>query len=291
MTINILVVNWNSSEALGPCLASIARSDFSSFRVIVVDNASEPRELQKLASIERIYEGSQFFFVRNGENRGYAGGNNDGLRYIIDHNLDGDILIVNPDVEIQSDTLSVLISAAIGDVGIVVPRIVDPAGKVLFDRIILQGYSQRPVVHSELMKVPTDIAQGSCMLIRRCVVESVGLFDERFFLYWEEVDLSLRARAAGFRLLAVNGTTVKKARNAPTRIPPCFYYSVRNANLIRKLHPFQFSFGGYILYTLTIGMLCFKLIGHARLFYEAWTSVVLGLRDGIAGRFGVRRSA
>jgi GT2 family glycosyltransferase len=291
MTINVIVVNWNSSDALGRCLASIAKSDFPSFRVIVVDNASEPSELQLLALLEKGYENSPFFFVRNRENHGYAGGNNAGLRYIIDHNLDGDILIVNPDVEIQSDTLSALTSAAVGDVGIVVPRIVDPANKVLFDRIILRGYSQRPVVHSELVKVPTDIAQGSCLLIRRCVADSVGLFDERFFLYWEEVDLSLRAKAAGFRLLAVNGTTVKKAPNAPTRIPSCFYYSVRNANLIRKLHPFHFSFGGYVLYTLRIWMLCFKFIGHARLFYEAWTSVALGLRDGITGRYGVRKSA
>lgn len=291
MTINILVVNWNSSEALGRCLASITASQLDSYRVIIIDNASNAENLLGLAKIEDLYNDMRFVFLRNEKNRGYAGGNNIGLRYLADNNLDGDVLIVNPDVEILPDTLRVMASVAVDDVGIVVPRIVDPRGKILFDRIRLTGFRQRNVIDSETAQAPSDIAQGTCMLIRRCVVDSIGLFDERFFLYWEEVDLSLRAKASGYRIVAVNKTSVIKGHNAPARIPPCFYYSVRNANLIRKLHPGQFSLSGYLVYTLTITLLCFKLIGNKQLFCEAWVAIAEGLRDGINGRYGARRAA
>jgi hypothetical protein len=291
MTLNILVVNWNSSGALAKCLASIAACQFDSYRVIIVDNCSSPDDLAGLKDLESLYVKAPFVFLRNEENRGYAGGNNSGLQYLVQHGLDGDILIVNPDVTMRPDTLQIMASAAVGDVGIVVPRVVDPQGKVLFDRIRLSGFLQRNIVDSEPSEAYSDIAQGTCMLIRRCVVDSIGLFDERFFLYWEEVDLSLRARAVGYRIVAVNKTSVIKGHNAPARIPPCLYYSVRNANLIRKLHPRQFSFAGYFLYTIRIALLCFKLIGHRQLFSEAWVSVAKGLRDGMIGQYGARKAA
>lgn len=287
--INVLVVNWNSGEALARCLASIASSDFPSYRVIIVDNASAASDYPYVASLQDKYRSFPFYFVRNSENSGYAGGNNAGLRYTIDHHFDGDLLVVNPDAEVQPNTLRLMASAATGDIGIVVPRVIGPTGKVLFDRIKLTGYSQRHVVASEAGRAQTDIAQGTCLLIRRCVVDSIGLFDERFFLYWEEVDLSLRARAAGYRLVAVNETSVRKGHNSPARLPTCFYYSVRNANLIRKIHPSQFSLVGYWFYTLRVGVLCLKLIGNARLFFEALTSVAQGFMDGLAGRYGARR--
>ena len=286
--VNILLVNWNSSEALGRCLASIAASYFDSYRVIIIDNGSNPRNMLALAELEHLYRSSPFFFLREQQNRGYAGGNNSGLKYLAQQGWDGDILIVNPDVTIQPDTLQVMVSAAVGDVGIVMPRVVDSEGRVLFDRIKLAGFLLRSVVDSQPLQASTDIAQGSCMLIRRCLVDSIGLFDERFFLYWEEVDLSLRATAAGYRLIAVNKTSVVKAHNQLERLPTCFYYSIRNANLIRKLHPKRFSLGGYFLYTLRIAVLCLKLIGNRRLFFEAWISIAHGLRDAVIGKYGAR---
>ncbi len=290
MTLNIIIVNWNSSAALRRCLASIACSDFPSFRVIVVDNASSGEELRSLSSIENEYREFQVHFVRNTKNRGYAGGNNAGLQYLVDHKLDGELLILNPDAEVQPDTLRVMAAAVGEDVGIVTPRIVTPSGKVLFDWIRLIGYRQQHIIEPLGARVNTDVSQGTCMLIRRSLCENIGLFDERFFLYWEEVDLSLRARAAGYRLIAVNGTSVKKAENAASRIPPCLYYSIRNARLIRTLHPWHFSKRGYLLYLISIAALSFKLVGRPELLLKAVSSVWEGLRDGINGCYGARGS-
>jgi len=147
--INILIVNWNSSEALASCLASIVASEFDSYRVIVIDNGSDAQNLLGLETLESLYKNEPVVFLHDKENRGYAGGNNTGLEYLRRHNLDGDILIVNPDVQLRPDTLQVMAAAAVGDVGIVVPRIVDPQGKVLWDRIRLSGFHQKNIINSE----------------------------------------------------------------------------------------------------------------------------------------------
>ena len=129
------------------------------------------------------------------------------------------------------------------------------------------------------------------MLIRRSLIERIGLFDERFFFYWEEVDLSIRAKKAGFKLAVVNQTKITKADNPPEKLPTCFYYSVRNARLIRRKHLSSFTRAGYILYVAKVAALSAKLIHRPRLCMRALASVLDGIRDGLAERYGKRRAA
>jgi GT2 family glycosyltransferase len=290
-TINVIIVNWNSAAALKKCLASVMTSDYPSFRVIVVDNASNADDLLSLHAIQLEFQGYPFHVVKSAENRGYAVGNNTGLRFIEDNQFDGDILILNPDVVVERTTLRVLASAINGDVGIVTPRIIYPSGKVLLDRIRLKGYRHQYIVDAPRLPATTDVSQGTCMLVPRAVIEKIGLFDERFFLYWEEVDLSLRIKSAGYRLVSVNQTKVTKAHNSPARIPPCLYYSVRNANLIRKIHPSHFSRSGYFVYLVTVTALLMKLIVHPKLLMKAIGSVLCGIWDGAVGSYGARKLA
>jgi GT2 family glycosyltransferase len=288
VTINVVIVNWNCSAALRKCLTSIMASDYPSFRVLVVDNASTTEELLSLNSIREHFNEPRLYFVHNAENRGYAGGNNAGFQYIVQNGFDGDILVLNPDVEVEPNTLRVMAAAAVQDVGIVTPRVTHPCGKILFDGVRMNGYRVKYFVGQTGMQVSTDFAQGTCMLIRRDLIDQIGLFDEQFFLYWEEVDLSIRARSAGYRLVAANQTQIRKADNPLSRIPTCFYYSVRNANLIRTKHPSHFSRIGYLFYVLKIAALSAKLIGRPRLFIETLESVLHGLQDGLAGHYGRR---
>jgi len=290
-TINVIIVNWNSAAALRNCLVSIMASDYPSFRVIVVDNASSTEDILSLREILQEFHGYPLHMVQSAENRGYAGGNNTGLRFIEDNQFDGDIMIVNPDVVVERTTLRVMASAIIGDVGIVTPRITYPSGKVLLDRTRLKGYRHQYIVDAPRLPATTDVSQGTCMLIPRAVVDKIGLFDERFFLYWEEVDLSIRIKSAGYRLVSVNQTRVTKAHNATARIPPCLYYSVRNANLIRKIHPSHFSRGGYFVYLITVTALLVKLIVRPKLLMKAIMSVLCGIWDGAIGSYGARKLA
>lgn len=289
--INIIVVNWNDSETIRKCLPSIMASEHPSFRVIVVDNGSNAEELIAFGILEEKFKGTCVHFVRNAENRGYCGGNNAGLQYILDNHFDGDVMILNPDVEMEQNTLSIMAAAMVEGVGIVTPRVVHPSGKILFDGIRLAGYRQEHVIGDAGMPVSTDFAQGTCMLIRRSLIEQIGLFDERFFFYWEEVDLSIRAKKAGFKLAVANQTKITKSDNPIEKVPTCFYYSVRNARLIGRKHPSSFTRAGYILYVATVAALSTKLIHRPRLYIRALASVLDGLRDGMAERYGKRGTA
>ena len=284
-------MNWNSAAALKKCIASIAASDYPSFRIIVVDNASRSEDLLSLSEIQRKFQDNRLHIVHNLENRGYAGGNNAGFKFIEDNKLDGDVLVINPDVEVEPITLRVLASAIAENVGIVTPRVTYPSGKVLLDRTRLKGYRHKYMVDAPRPPATTDVSQGTCMLISRAAIKRIGLFDERFFLYWEEIDLSLRFKSAGYLLISVNETNVTKAHNAPTRIPACLYYSVRNANLIRRIHPSHFSRSGYLVYLLRITSLLVKLIIRPKLFMKAVISVIYGIRDGAIGSYGARKIA
>jgi GT2 family glycosyltransferase len=291
VTINIIVVNWNDSETIKKCLPSIMASDYPSYRVIVVDNGSNAEELIALTILEEKFKGTCVYFAHNAENLGYCGGNNAGLQYIVDSGFDGDVMILNPDVEMEHNTLSVMAAAMVEGVGIVTPRVVHPSGKVLFDGIRLKGYRQEFVIGHSGMPVSTDFAQGTCMLIRRSLIDRIGLFDERFFFYWEEVDLSIRAKRAGFKLAVANQTKITKADNPIEKVPTCFYYSVRNARLIRRKHLSSFTRAGYILYVAKLAALSAKLIHRPRLCMRALASVLDGFRDGQAERYGKRGTA
>lgn len=288
LVINVIIVNWNSSTELKRCLSSVLLSQGCSTRVLIVDNGSTPDELRALDELIAGLNDDRIFVLHAEENRGYAGGNNLGYRYLVQSGLTGHVLILNPDTTVSRDTVATLGAALRENVGIVTPRVVDPHGRILYDGIRLNGYRQIHIIGAPDSFIPTDYAQGACMLLNEAMIARIGLFDERFFLYWEEVDLSLRARRAGYRLVTAPSARLSRAPNLPSRLPTALYYSVRNAQLIRRLHPQQFTWIGYCLYVLRATTWAAKLILRPPLLVRAGQAIWCGLRDGLRGHYGRR---
>jgi N-acetylglucosaminyl-diphospho-decaprenol L-rhamnosyltransferase len=226
-TLDIIIVNWNAGRQLETTLRSIAtaRSDgFTLGAVVVVDNGSTDDSLQ-LPALDLPLR-----IVRNRENRGFAAACNQGAR-----EGSGDvILLLNPDTELEADSLRVPLDylAAPGHerVGIIGIQLVDDQRHVArscarcarpahfwikllgLDRL----FPGRFVAH--VMEEwphdatrPVDHVIGAFYMVRRPLWDTLGGFDERFFVYLEDLDFSCRAKAAGWTVMFL---TEARARHA-----------------------------------------------------------------------------
>jgi GT2 family glycosyltransferase len=202
-----VVVNWNGWRDTLPCLESLARQDYPALHVIVVDNASTDD------SVERIRADCPWVeLLESGANRGFAAGCNIGI--VVARNRGAEFIwLLNNDTVAPPNTLSQLVASAAaprtGMVGTVLrylhrPEQIQAWGGGIVRRWL--GYTQH-------FYAPSPLGQESFLtlasaLIRREVFDSVGLLDEGYFMYFEDVDFSLRARAAGWQLTVAPGTAV-----------------------------------------------------------------------------------
>lgn len=220
----ILIVSWNVRELLRACLRSLQRYPATSHeqRIVVVDNASgdgTPEMLQR--------DFPEVWVVANAANRGFTGGNNDGLREI-GARITGDaaplVLLLNPDTEVTSGALDALLASAEAHpkAGVIGPQLRYPDGTVqssrrrfptfwtaLFEstwlqpigpRRLLDRYYVRDCRDDEVCEV--DWVVGAAMLVRWEAYQQVGGLDERnFFMYSEELDWCRRIKAAGWQVI------------------------------------------------------------------------------------------
>lgn len=238
--INILLLNWNSFEDIQICVEQIIKSDVNKYRIILIDNKSNEEEKNKLIlfykKLDREID-NEVYLIQNSDNLGYAGGNNEGYEYLKSNNLDGNILILNPDISLSENTIANLQTVLNEDssVGACMCRTLNSDLKINYDYISMNGLSQKPLT-TNLDLVETDYVAGSCMLLRRETIDKVGLFNDTFFMYWEEVDLSFRIRKLGYKLLSTTKTYIIRKENDKSRSINMNYYMTRNIFLMKKLH-------------------------------------------------------
>jgi GT2 family glycosyltransferase len=233
--INIIILNWNSSKDTLELVQSIFNFSFKEYRIIIVDNNSDIENKNILKQFVDKY--NNIFLILNKNNKGYTGGNNAGYNYIVKNKLDGNILILNPDIRIQKDTLFKLNKSMDTDVGIVTCTAYNENGYKLYDYIKLSGLQQE-WLETEKLIIETDYAAGSCMLINRNLIDNIGLFDNDFFLYWEEVDLAFRTIKNNYKILSITDTYVIRKENSNERSINSIYYLTRNIFLIYYKYSF-----------------------------------------------------
>ncbi|KOG29408.1 glycosyltransferase family 2 protein [Streptomyces resistomycificus] len=213
--VDVVIVNWNAGRHLGDCLRSVVRADRSELevaRIVVVDNASGDDSLQGLSAADIPLD-----VVRNPRNRGFAVACNQGAA-----RCDSDLLLfLNPDTELYPDSLAVvarvLRSPPEDHIGIFGGLMVDERGNPQIscsrfptlrvylgkmtglDRVAPALFPSHHVRPRELTgSGPVDQVIGAFFLVRRPVFEELHGFDERYFLYLEDVDFAWRARRAGW---------------------------------------------------------------------------------------------
>ena len=215
----VTLVNFNGLKDTLACLESLDKVRVQDFElsVVVVDNAS-----QEIFKTEKKYEKFKLKIIRSEQNLGFAGGQNLGIRYGLENGIDY-FVVLNNDVLLDKDFLVELLRTfdENKDCGIVSPKIYfargfefhkerykeDEKGKVIWyaggrmdwKNVIASHQGVDEVDKGQFDKLEeTDYASGCCEMIKREVLEKAGLFDEKYFLYYEDNDLSQRVKKAGF---------------------------------------------------------------------------------------------
>lgn len=220
----LVTVNYNSEKDTKNLLLSLRRIEKNNIQlqILVVDNGSKTKFLADPKENK-----NNITIIRTGKNMGFAGGYNIGIREALNQNVDY-ILIINNDTKVYSDMLKNLLKVIESDpkIGVTVPKIYfskghefhkdrykpEELGKVIWYAGGFTDWDNITSVHKGVDEVdngqydktgPTDFATGCCMLFKREVLEKVGLFDERYFLYFEDADLSERIKKADFDIYYV----------------------------------------------------------------------------------------
>lgn len=278
-------------EKTRECLRSLRSTTYSNYSVLLVDNGSENQDGKVLAA-----EFSEVELLSLDKNYGFAGGCNRGLAFAMARGADF-IWLLNNDASAEPRSIELLVTAAKANqkaaaLGVIViegdSSKAEEAGigEINFKRA--KTFLRRTAGKASTLSC--QWLSGSNLLLRAEALRQVGLFDERYFLYFEDVDLCHRLVMAGYECLLVPGSTIVHEGNASTPGGLSLwrsYYHTRN----RLLFFMQYSKGtDRLLALISIGAHflrhCFSLPfkgnkGRARLKAE-W----LGLRDYCQGHLG-----
>jgi GT2 family glycosyltransferase len=295
-SVAIIVLTWNGRDLTLDCLSSLIRLDYANYHVIVVDNGSRD---DTVGAIRQKYPAVTV--IENGENLGFAEGNNVGIRRALACGFDY-VLLLNNDTVVDHQMLRTLVGVADSDarIGIVGPLIYyhdDPevvwsAGNAIDWRTatLRRLYTDTRDSHPQL-PYEADYVTGCALCIKREAVERIGLLDSRYFIYFEETDWCLRARAHGYKVVVVPRAHMWHKVSATMRqdSPATTYYMTRNSFLFlaRNVHAAR-----------RVSLIARTFLQHVRVLI-AYTlkprhrpqrrnrdARFLALRDALRGRWG-----
>jgi GT2 family glycosyltransferase len=294
-----IVLNWNRARYTLACVASL-RATYGAHRlsVIVVDNGSKDSSWEELKQLTP----ADVTLIQTGANLGYAGGNNVGIHAALDLEVDY-IWILNNDTLIHHHCLDELLRAAekYPQAGVLVPKILY---KDLPGTLWYAGGSYNPVlartVHRGIgaqdesrFDATCDVtfATGCSLFVRREIFELSGLFDDRYFLYWEDVEFSSRVLHAGYKICFVPTARIWHEEGTSSdhneRLSPTYhYYTTRNR--LWYIREKNLGWTKVSAYMFTIPLLLRRLAPlitrREHFWVEKSAAIVSGLRDGVFGR-------
>ena len=291
--VTVVIVNWNRRDCVMGLLDSLQSIDYGCVRVVVVDNASTDgsADVIKAHSLPVV-------LLENTENLGGTGGFNTGIRYALD-NLDQKyIWLLDNDAAVTPVTLARMVDVMESDprIGVVGSCIMSPENHLLIVEaggfVDISNGTWRPhrrYEHHDPFKgrnvvEEVDYVPACSALIRRDVLETIGLLDERFFLHWDDIDFCTRARSAGFRVVATLDSLVfHGAEKGHSRMT--LYYDFRNALLYFGKHTRHLTFLRSMMAILSRNLTS-SIYYYATGRKQVAAYLYKGLDDFLNGRFG-----
>lgn len=255
--VSIILLNWNQFDVTAACLRTLASLDGPSYEVLVVDQASGQNEGERLKS-----SFPWITLIASPTNVGFTGGNNLAM-----HQAKGDlVLLLNNDTEVPADFLEPLVAHfdAHPVAGVASPKIryfdapdtIQYAGSHGLSEWTMRGHT---IGYKEQDKGQHDmprevaLAHGAAMMIRRSVLEEIGLLAPDFFIYYEELDFCTRARRAGWAIHYIPASVVlhKESMTVGKASPMKTEFMTRNR--ITYLRRNVRGFKGLLALTFVVG--------------------------------------
>jgi GT2 family glycosyltransferase len=289
--VSIIILNWNGLKDTVECLASLKKIAYPNYEVIVVDNGSKGNDAQVL---EEEF-GDYIKLVRNDKNYGYTGGNNIGIRCVLKNSSPDYFLILNNDTVVAPDFLGQMIKVAESDasVGIVGPQVYyyDFPNRIQSAGASINIRTSQPF--SAGTKQELNWLSGCCLLIKKELIQKVGLFDESYFCYWDENDYCFRAKESGYKVVCIPEAKMWHKAPMHLKVPGKtstsgtagglpYYYMARNRFRFMRKHATKGQYRNFLLYFF--GYYFWFVTAAYLLYYRDIRRVVgfcRGVRDGM----------
>ncbi len=205
----VIIINYNSTVHTKECVESFNKQTIQDFDLMVVDNASDPQDVELLEGIEN----DRMTVVKSDVNLGFSGGNNIGLKHALEKKY-ARVLLINNDTTVPEDFMARLVEFSNGNPGAVIsPQIRDyynpetisyGGGDVSFFKggVNIYGIGERAEGYTAKKEI--TFAHGCCMLIPFEVLEHVGMMPDEYFLYYEDTAYSRMISKKGYKILYQN---------------------------------------------------------------------------------------
>lgn len=240
----VVLVSWNSAEEMLQCLSRLRAQQGQPHHVVVIDNGSTDGTPQHITN-----QFPEVELVQLGYNTGFARAVNHAIRALL-HRTDY-ILLLNRDTQFDDTFLSRLIHEAEAHprCGILSPRIYlerpakhfwNAGGMLAHNGLYVYGEGEPDC--GQYDRYQFEIVFGCAMLLRCRMLEQIGLFDEQFFMFYEDVDLCIRANDAHWGVRALTTLTIMHTGGTSTRAQPALrqFYMARSRMLFLRKHLARF---------------------------------------------------
>lgn len=291
-TIAIVILNWNGGDDILDCLKSVFESKHAAIEVVIVDNGSVDGSADLIRG-----RFSHVHWIRNPRNLGFAKGSNQGMQWALKCGIQY-ILLLNGDARLHPSAIEKMLAVMEdeNDTVVACPRIYLGVTSVGPNRLwfaygivsLWLGMFRNPAFNcfdSPKWSAPMDMefASGCCMLIPARILQNVGMLDETFFAYCEDIDFSIRIRKAGFRLRYVPTAHIWHGSSKPTnktRSEMYRYLSTRNNLWVVRKHGSWFE-----IFTCLCILPSRSLFRTMRMMISSdWNAIAAewkGIRDGV----------
>ena len=294
-SIAVILVNWKKYNLTSNCIDSLNKSNYKNFKIILVDNEYSEKSLIDLRNKHK-----ELIVFKEKNNLGFAGGNNIGIRYALENDYDY-IMLLNNDTEVTENFILPLVERIEKDhfLGAVQPLILNFSNKSIiwnaggklnkFLGLTSTRLNNNKLNSSIVFDDYTDWISGCCILIKSEILTKVGLLDEKFFNYYEDVDWSLRMKSLGYDLGFVKESIIyhhgssssKNKKNKEGVISSkIHYFNIRNHILLLKKHKNLFNFFGIVFFQI-IKITSYIFYFLIRFRFNKLTMVLKGLKHGL----------
>lgn len=204
-SILIVVLSWNGADDTIECVQSLQSQSFKDFQILVVDNGSKLNDYRKLSLLNDL---SNVTLIRNEKNLGFAGGVNTGIKYAIENGFEH-VALFNNDATADKEWLDNLVKGFgyNNSISAVTGLLLHQDGKTIDstgDYYSIWGMPFPRSRNDETSSAPDSgyvfSGSGGATLYKTSLFKEIGLFDESFFAYYEDVDVSFRAQLAGHKI-------------------------------------------------------------------------------------------
>lgn len=281
-----VIVNWNLADQTITCVDSLLAAGLPLEKIILVDNGSDDHSIEKFT----LKYGGDLGIISNTHNKGFAVGVNQGIIDALEKKAEW-VFLINNDAYVARDFFIKVRQFLSDEYEIISPIIYyhDQPDKIWFigDRLVpgtlfTYGLWKNKIDHGNLPSViEIDFANGAGMIVKDKVFETIGLFDEKLFMYGEEVDFCWRARLRNFKF--ISATDVKMwhiiSASASKNSSQKNYLKARNLVIFYK----RYTQGIKRIYMLSASLVIILIKSLAYLFLfnlKLMSSLIQGWYDG-----------